>query len=385
MEEDLPEPSLLPTVVPDEVPTEQQSFGPWMLVERKRNRKKHGNKANSNLGIQEKQSKVQGDNSVSQLTKAKNGSKPTSSKSNDMVDKAFNDIAVTHNGSLTNVGPNIQQEHIGPQQKDNQVSSNIFKQSQIDLNHVLVQENPKSTVTDKISLNSKSTRSKMGNKNMVEPIRSVNHGKSVQSKSSASYRNVGNGSNLTHEAESDLGHLSCQRRQPNSSYGGSLGDSTGKEPSLSGRMGPRHNSKKMGESNCGDQRDRSSSPPTSTNRVDSFPTIDPSPGHVFHHSSAMKLDGRNCRIGLLGGTNLSTDHTGSNELSFSQQSVDDGKHEDGSRDHHEGIGPMLNGSALQSDPSSVLLPRSQYDGQEANRGLSLVDARTGQMGHELFQ
>ncbi|GLT74510.1 hypothetical protein SLA2020_463020 [Shorea laevis] len=301
-----------------------------------------------------------------------------------MVDRAFNDVAVTHNGSLTNVGPNTQQEHIGPQQKDNQVSSNIFKQSQTDLNHVLVQENPKSTVTDKISLNSKSTHCKMGNKNMVEPIRSANHGKSVQPKSSASYRNVGNGSNLIREVESDLGHLSCQRRQPDSSYEGSLGDSTGKEPSH-GRMGSRHNSKKMGESNCGDQRDRSSSPPTSTNRVDSSPTIDPSPGHVSHHSSAMELDGRNSRMGLLGGTNLSTDHTGSNELSFSQQSVDDGKHEDGSLDHHEGRGPMLNGSALQSDPSSVLLPISQYDGKEANRGLSLVDARTGQMGHELFQ
>ncbi|GLT60393.1 hypothetical protein SLA2020_331600 [Shorea laevis] len=375
----------MPTVVADEVLTEQQSFGPWMLVERKRNRKKHGNKANSNLGVQEKQSKVQGDNSVSQLTKAKNGSKPIGSKSNSMVDRAFNAVAVTQNGSLTNVGSNIQLEHIGPQQKDNQVSSNIIKQSQTDLNHVLVQENPKSTVTNKISLNPKSTRSKMGNKNMVEPIRSINHGKSVQSKSSASYRTLGNGSSLTCEVESGLGHLSYQRRQPDSSYGGSLGDSTGKEPSLSGRMGPRHNSKEMGKSNCGDQRDRSSSPPTSTNRVDSSPTIDPSLGHVSRHSSTMELDGRNCRMGILGVKNLSNDHTSSNEQSFSQQSVDDGKHEDGSLDHHEGRGSMLNEGALQTDPSSVLLPRSQYDGQEANRGLSLVDARTRQMGHELFQ
>lgn len=51
---------------------------------------------------------------MSQLDKARNGSKPIG-KSNGTMDRAFNDVVVTYNGSLENVGPNIQQEDIGPQ------------------------------------------------------------------------------------------------------------------------------------------------------------------------------------------------------------------------------------------------------------------------------
>ncbi|GLT80163.1 hypothetical protein SLA2020_516170 [Shorea laevis] len=68
---------------------ENQGFGPWMLVERRKNKKKANNNHLSNSAS----------NVASRLTGTKNGSRVSSTKGNVTPDIAINAVTINSNGS----------------------------------------------------------------------------------------------------------------------------------------------------------------------------------------------------------------------------------------------------------------------------------------------
>ncbi|GKV53434.1 hypothetical protein SLEP1_g59960, partial [Rubroshorea leprosula] len=345
----------------DTVIEECQGFGPWMLVDRRKNRRKLNGKAPGSGNQQSNLNSSHGGKLSSQLTESRSGSKRRDEMVNTLGNNPINDPTVGTNGSINTNGPLNHSQNQGPNLSANQISSNVTTSSHTNSISFMVQDPhglPRDNAKGKdISITcSKGTRKEDKSKK----ISAGGHPKDVnnlQSSSPSTIGSLGNGSKDLREAVPTVGHLFSQRREQHFANGESIVTASAKGINTGGRLGSRHSSQELDPSGCGSRRSRSHPVSSTPNRMDSTSPSIGSPRHVSHLESDMELDRGETRVGVLGGTTLTSDSVGSGEQLVSQQNVATGKHEDRPLDYSTGGSSMCHESSLHSEDYSVLLPR----------------------------
>ncbi|GKU87915.1 hypothetical protein SLEP1_g2242 [Rubroshorea leprosula] len=367
---------------------DQNSFGPWMVVERKKGKKKLNNK-NSQLSLQnEKQDSTQRTNSVSELGNHWKERKHVGPKTNGSGAGALNDHTVYQNGTREPVQNSSISSEVGPVRKGSMVSLDVEITAHTDPNSSLVQVKQKGrkdkvSNKDKITSNAKETRGKIISR--TEQKESSENGQNLQVESPSSDRNVGHGSEVFRDVEPSVGHLAGQRGQQSPPNGEGTVTYTRKGLQSSRRVGSGHNYKEMDQPHCVSKGGRSHSLPSPSDRVGSSFASSPSSGYVHNNECTMELDGGSDGVGHMGGSNLTSNHIHSPELPIFEQDLDDGMHEDSPPDCPKGGGSMFHGGSVHADHTPFLLSKGEHANQELSDGGRPVDTRTGQMGHELFQ
>ncbi|GKV40168.1 hypothetical protein SLEP1_g47836 [Rubroshorea leprosula] len=312
--------------------TESQSFGPWMLVERKRSKKKPSTSfkaGQSNISM-EKQSNHPQANSVSGPSGLRVGSRAHISKGSVRVDSALNETTVMPNG----LNPS-------PHQKNQQCPApnggpNIGK-AQIPQQTQPIHKGDK--VQDKISSTPTPTRGKTSfTKNSTNHNKNQTNVKSISSeRSSTSNLVLDNGSNNIHHAQPYMGCLFGQQQQNPTNGGCSLTDS-GKEPNSNRGLVGRGDEDMLAQTDLGKEKcgPYAISSPTSNARVD--PTSATSSGPKFVHSGVgkMDLDDRDGSLGRMVRTDLTEGSFIPSGSPISTPTQDDRMHEDSAFDNPKG-------------------------------------------------
>ncbi|GLT62321.1 hypothetical protein SLA2020_349690 [Shorea laevis] len=355
-------------------PKEQQSFGPWMVVEKKRNRRKTTQKNLQSLSSAEKQSTHSGVNSTSQLTGPKNGSNSTGPGINGKIEAALNEKAVDSNGSVEFT--KRLDESLGKNQAQvyNQVSPKNHNKAHSDSLFVDSMQDKSRARKDKIAAHPKGTRGKTISRTSTEQKKPLNNGQNLQDAISPSAGNSSYGSgNLQHD-ELRMGHFSGQGGQESSSNEKSSLKTSGKGPQPGGRLGSRHDCTEVVQPDSGGERYRPYSFSPTTTRMDSTSTPNSSSRYVHHNEGSMELDGGNHRLGNMGGSDLPSDHNHSTVQSLSGQDLNDGSNENDPSSYPSGGSAMLNESSVHSNNPAVLLPRGQHVDQGQDGQLVSLEA-----------
>ncbi|GLT25441.1 hypothetical protein SLA2020_438470 [Shorea laevis] len=369
---------------------EQQGFGPWMLVERKKNRRKPNGKFSDSSNQHGKPSTSHGGNSSSLLTGSRDELKQNHGKAILSKDNTINDPTVTCNGSFATTGPEAHLEENGPSTTDNQVSSNGVALSNTNLDFLMVQDSPrfcqdKAVDKDKISVRPKGVRNKKESLAFVCLDPALRDEKNLQSASSSAVGSLGNGSKILPETVQGVGHLSYQRRKQHSANGDGTVNATDKGSNPHRGLGSRHNREELDQTGSGAEGCRPHFASTTSTRVDPTPSSNTSPRHVPYVESDMDLDRREVGLGVLGGTDFPSDCKDPRSQYVPQQDVVYGKHESCASDHPTGGGSMQYESSLHTNCTPVLLPRSEHDDQEQIGRLNSLEPRVGPLGHEFLQ
>ncbi|GLT52419.1 hypothetical protein SLA2020_257620 [Shorea laevis] len=348
---------------------DQNSFGPWMVVERKKGRKKLNT------------------SSVSELENNWKERKHVGPKTNGSGAGALNEQTVYQNITRESVQNSNVSSEAGPVQNGPMVSLDVEITAHTDPNSSLLQVKQKGrkdkvSNKDKIAATAKEARGK--NISRTEKKEISHNGQNLQVESSSSDRNVGHGSGVFRDVEPSVGHTVGQRGQQSPPNGEGTVSFTRKGLQYSRRVGSGHNCKEMDQPYCDSKGGGSHTLPSSSDRVGPSSASSPSAGHVHNNECTMELDGGTDGVGHMGGANLTSNHNHPPDLSISEQDLDDGMHEDSPSDCPKGGGSMFHGGSVHSDHTSLLLSKGQHVDQELSDGGRPVDTRTGQMGHELL-
>ncbi|GLT67470.1 hypothetical protein SLA2020_397780 [Shorea laevis] len=392
MEEDPPasSESLDRSIVPNLEPEEHHGFGPWMLVERKKNRKKPNGKLDGLSNQQSKANTAQGVNSEYELTGSRNRLKHSDGKASHSKDNAFNVSTVNCNGSVEFNGSEAQLQGHGPIATTNQVSSNKTLLAKSDPNLFTVQDpscfsQDKTVGKDKVAVWPKETRSRKEGLAPVDPNPNTRDVKGLQAAPSTAHGSQSNGSKILRETVQGMGHISGQRRKQTVSNGGGSEIAIGKGSKPNRGLGSGHSHQKLEQTSGSAKGGRSYPISAASNRMDPSSASSAGTGHVSHIESDMELDGREAGVGVLGGPNFSSDSKNPEIQFVSQQNVVNGEHEGCAPDHSERGGSMQYESSLHSDCAPILLPGSEHDDQEQTERHSSMEPRAGSLGHEFLQ
>ncbi|GKU94254.1 hypothetical protein SLEP1_g7776 [Rubroshorea leprosula] len=142
MEEDSPNSIKSPDINTGDSPVieEHQGFGPWMLVERRRNRRKSNGKVDNSTNQQSNPNSFHGGNPSSQLTESRGGSKQCDETTNPSRDKALNGPNVNINGSIVTNGLMAQVQGQGLEPSVKQISPNETSPSHTNSNPIMLQD-----------------------------------------------------------------------------------------------------------------------------------------------------------------------------------------------------------------------------------------------------
>ncbi|GKV17362.1 hypothetical protein SLEP1_g27876 [Rubroshorea leprosula] len=366
-------------------PPENQGFGPWMLVERRKNKKKVNNNHLSH--------------SASRLTGTRNGSRVPNSKGNVISDNAINAATVNSNGSnaaiqLSNSNSKAHNSSSSPLAQDGDVNNtpahrNTGQTNQVTMGSIItspssngpnisLQVHPKTiadkaTVTDKISLSPFVARGKASSfkKSGSQPKISQNVRNHSLTKSTPSTGTLDHGSNHLHQAKSLVGCTANQQEQssnpnregvvtsPQQASGVDRGMDIGNDPEL------------LVESHSYNERSRSHSFSSPTNGRDSSTSGTPVSRLMHPSEGCLVITGGDSEMGRLvrADSSQAIHVAGRTTLPLSIQ--DDRMHEDSASGGHEGGSAELY-APVPADCAALLLPRSQHDGSEQGRSAEVA-------------
>ncbi|GLT63477.1 hypothetical protein SLA2020_360400 [Shorea laevis] len=355
---------------------DNQGFGPWMLVERRKNKKK--------------QSTTQLNNSVGRLTGSRNGSRNLNSKGNVNSDTTINVVTVATNGPVTasqplssnSKGHNISSppmtEAEGPSHDPTHQSTTHTKQA------TKRTTTDKFTISDKISPSLPFTRGKSPSKRSTTQTRNSQNVKNSTPARSASPRaSSDHGSHHIHQAQP---HVGCSfDRQEQQVYLAGRGSSVDfrQKPTTDKGMVARDSSKLLAQAYSCDERSGSHPLSSSPNGCDPTASGAPVSRFMYHSEGSLDITGGDTEMGQLVGTNSSqvVHNAGATPIPMSIQ--DDRMHEDCASYSQEG-GITEHSVPIQADCAAVLLPGGQYDGFEQGRPAS-VAPRTSQVDDDHLQ
>ncbi|GLT52453.1 hypothetical protein SLA2020_257940, partial [Shorea laevis] len=144
----------------DPMMEEQQGFGPCMLVERKKNRRKLGGRVFGSMNQQSNPNPSNRGNSSNQLIESQGGSKQCDELANSSANKALNEPNGNINGSIVTNGLMTQFESQGPKLSVKQISSNGTPLSHTNSDPIMLQDSHGLPQDSAKSKDSSTTRSK---------------------------------------------------------------------------------------------------------------------------------------------------------------------------------------------------------------------------------
>ncbi|GKU96985.1 hypothetical protein SLEP1_g10165 [Rubroshorea leprosula] len=366
-------------------PPENQGFGPWMLVERRKNKKKVNNNHLSH--------------SASRLTGTRNGSRVPNSKGNVISDIAINAVTVNSNGSnaaiqLSNSNSKAHNSSSSPLAQDGDVNNtpahrNTGQANQVTMGSIItspssngpnvsLQVRPKTiadkaTVADKISLSPFVARGKVSSfkKSGSQPKISQNVRNHPLTKLAPSCGTSDHGSNHLHQAKSLVGCTANQQEQSSNPNREGVVISPQQESGVDRGMDIGNDSELLAESHSYNERSRSHSFSSPTNGRE-YSTSGTPVSRLMHPSEGcLVTTGGDNEMGRLvrADSSQAIHVAGRTTLPLSIQ--DDRMHEDSASGGHEGGSAELY-APVPADCAALLLPRSQHDGPEQGRSAEVA-------------
>ncbi|GLT32930.1 hypothetical protein SLA2020_075600 [Shorea laevis] len=366
-------------------PGDQNSIGPWMVVDRRKNKKK-----NFNGSSQNSQGTQNCANSVSEVKDNRTEKMQVGPELNGTLENAFNEDTVTNNGTLKQMQKEAMEDGNGQAQGYGQVRKKSISWAQSNLKNSTMQVNQiqrkdKEICKDKISLHKKDTRLKGGSKGLTIVQKDSQDVNNLQHEISPSTRNVGHESDIAKDSESCLGCTVGQGRQLSATNAESVISATRKGLQSSRGMGPTNNSNEVDQPYCASKRGGSYSFSSSTIGLGTANPKSSITRQVHHVQSNMELGDGDCGMEPPGGTDLPPNHNHTVLQRVPEQDINERTHEGCSSHSQEGGSTMLYRGPLHTNSSTILLPGSEYADPQQTNGHCSVESKTGHMGAEFLQ